>query len=203
MGITNLEEQFTFYASYHHSTVNKIIHIVCVWPILWSAFVLTEYIPLVAPDRFNYVVAVVHPLNITFVAAVFYAAVYVLMDKKAGWMGALLLLLCLVTARTFYLGAVVNYGYPAWQIAVVIQIVCWIAQFLGHGAFEGRAPALFDNLMQALVMAPFFVLLEVLFLLGYRQDFQKKIWKKVEQEIAKHKSQVNKSKSAAKSKKNK
>jgi len=203
MGITNLEEQFTFYASYHHSTVNKIIHIICVWPILWSAFVLSEYIPLEAPDRLSSVVAVVHPLNITFVVTVYYAAVYLLMDKKAGLVGALLLLCCLVTARKFYLTAAVIYGYPAWQIAVVVQIVCWIAQFLGHGAFEGRAPALFDNLMQALVMAPFFVLLEVLFLLGYRQEFQNKIWKKVEKEIARHKSQVNKSKSADKSKRNK
>lgn len=24
----------------------------------------------------------------------------------------------------------------------------WIAQFIGHGAFEGRAPALLDNLLQ-------------------------------------------------------
>ena len=39
----------------------------------------------------------------------------------------------------------------------------WIAQFIGHGVFEGKAPALFDNLVQALVSAPFFVHLEVLF----------------------------------------
>jgi len=34
-------------------------------------------------------------------------------------------------------------------------------------------------------MAPLFVLLEVMFAFGYRKGFQVKMWKKVEQEIAK------------------
>lgn len=41
------------------------------------------------------------------------------------------------------------------------QAFCWVAQFVGHGVFEGRAPALLDNLFQAFFMAPVFVLLEV------------------------------------------
>lgn len=32
-------------------------------------------------------------------------------------------------------------------IAGTIHAVCWIAQFLGHGVAEKRAPALFDNLL--------------------------------------------------------
>ena len=32
----------------------------------------------------------------------------------------------------------------------------------------GRAPALLDNLFQAVFMAPLFVLMEVMFMLGYR-----------------------------------
>lgn len=47
-----------------------------------------------------------------------------------------------------------------------IQVFCWVAQFVGHGVFEGRAPALLDNLVQALFMAPVFVLLEVRGLVG-------------------------------------
>ena len=47
-------------------------------------------------------------------------------------MGALLLLFCLVTGRGFYLGAEAVYGYPAWQIAAVIQVVCWIAQVISY-----------------------------------------------------------------------
>ncbi|KAG5240140.1 endoplasmic reticulum membrane protein [Salix suchowensis] len=47
-------------------------------------------------------------------------------------------------------------------VVLVAQIVCWTGQFIGHGVFEKRAPALLDNLVQAFVMAPFFVLLEAL-----------------------------------------
>ncbi|OXA46454.1 hypothetical protein Fcan01_18843 [Folsomia candida] len=79
MGITDLEEQFTFYASYHHSTLNKLIHIGCVWPILWSAFVLSEYIPLQVPFIPE---NPLHPPNITLITALFYAGVYIMMDKK-------------------------------------------------------------------------------------------------------------------------
>lgn len=108
--------------------MNKIIHIVCVWPILWSAYVLSEYIPFVAPEKFNAFVAVVHPLNVTFVAAVLYAIVYISMDKKAGVIATILLAFCLITSRRFYLESEVLNGYPAWQIGVVVQVVCWAAQ---------------------------------------------------------------------------
>lgn len=89
-----------------------------------------------APDQFNSLVAVVHPLNVTFVAAVFYAAVYLLMDKKAGVVGAILLAFCLVNGRRFYLDAEVSYGYPAWQIAAVVQVVCWVAQVIFLNKFH-------------------------------------------------------------------
>lgn len=41
------------------------------------------------------------------------------------------------------------------------QVACWVAQFVGHGVFEKRAPALLDNLFQAIFMAPLFVVIEV------------------------------------------
>ena len=77
------------------------------------------------------------------------------------------------------------------KVVLVAQLVCWTMQFIGHGVFEAslchaisldtmyfvitpidlqtlsslqkRAPALLDNLVQAFLMAPFFVLLEVNF----------------------------------------
>jgi uncharacterized membrane protein YGL010W len=76
-------------------------------------------------------------------------------------------------------GATANY----W--AGAIQIVCWLAQFVGHGKFEGRAPALLDNVVQAVFLAPFFVWFEILFALGYRPDLKRRVDQAVEQEIAK------------------
>lgn len=69
--------------------------------------------------------------------------------------------------------------------AAGIHVVCWIAQFIGHGRFEGRAPALLDNLVQALFLAPFFVWFEVLFFLGYRPELKRRLDKAVEQEVKK------------------
>jgi len=54
-----------------------------------------------------------------------------------------------------------------------------------HGFFEGRAPALLDNLVQALFLAPFFVWFEVLFFFGYRPELQRRLNKAVEVELSK------------------
>ncbi|KAI5056480.1 hypothetical protein GOP47_0028298 [Adiantum capillus-veneris] len=69
-----------------------------------------------------------------------------------------------------------------WKVVLVSQLVCWTSQFIGHGVFEGRSPALLDNLSQALFMAPFFVLLEVLQTAfnyepypGFRRNVQAKV----------------------------
>ena len=33
------------------------------------------------------------------------------------------------------------------NIALVVHVACWIAQFVGHGIYEGRSPALLDNIV--------------------------------------------------------
>jgi uncharacterized membrane protein YGL010W len=54
-------------------------------------------------------------------------------------------------------------------------VISWIAQFVGHGRFEGRKPALVDNLVQALFLAPMFVWYEVLFKLGFYKKLQAEV----------------------------
>lgn len=66
-----------------------------------------------------------------------------------------------------------------------IHAVSWIAQFIGHGVFEKRAPALLDNLVQALMLAPLFVWMEILFFFGYRSELKQRFEKNVELEILK------------------
>lgn len=74
------------------------------------------------------------------------------------------------------------------QVAAGVHIAGWIAQFIGHGKFEGRAPALLDNLLQAIFLAPLFVWLEFLFMFGYRPELRARVEKAIQQEIAKFKS---------------
>ncbi len=50
----------------------------------------------------------------------------------------------------------------------------------------GRRPALLDNLFQSLVLAPFFVLEEIMFKFGYRPDLKRLILKDSSQRILRH-----------------
>jgi len=77
-----------------------------------------------------------------------------------------------------------TYGMVANKWAIGLHVVSWIAQFVGHGIFEGRAPALLDNLVQALFLAPFFVWLEILFFFGYRPELKSRLDQAVKKDVA-------------------
>ena len=54
-----------------------------------------------------------------------------------------------------------------WRVAAFLFVVGWVFQFVGH-AFEGRRPALVDNLFQAFV-GPMFIMAEFLAFVGLRR----------------------------------
>eukprot|EP00344_Euplotes_crassus_P002473 CAMPEP_0196995072 /NCGR_PEP_ID=MMETSP1380-20130617/1260_1 /TAXON_ID=5936 /ORGANISM="Euplotes crassus, Strain CT5" /LENGTH=156 /DNA_ID=CAMNT_0042410639 /DNA_START=102 /DNA_END=572 /DNA_ORIENTATION=- len=60
------------------------------------------------------------------------------------------------------------YGVPYFWFLLYLQAFSWIMQFIGHGVFEKRAPALLSNLFSALV-APDFVVIEILYMFGYNK----------------------------------
>lgn len=121
------------------------------------------------------------PPSFGTLAIVVYATLYILMEPVAGALLAPLLL-----GGTAYSTHLTNtYGSTANYWAFGLFITSWIAQFIGHGAFEGRAPALFDNLVQAFFFAPLFVWMEILFYFGYRPELKGRIDKAVRQEVEK------------------
>ncbi|XP_059644968.1 2-hydroxy-palmitic acid dioxygenase mpo1 [Cornus florida] len=159
MGLFDLEKHFAFYGAYHKNPVNIFIHMLFVWPIFFTSLVLFYFTPSVyylnCPFQCSHGLA----LNFGFFFALIYALFYVCLDKKAGSLGALICLVCWVGSN--FLAR--NLGYSlAWKVVLAAQLFCWTGQFIGHGVFEKRAPALLDNLVQAFLMAPFFVLLEAL-----------------------------------------
>jgi len=108
---------------------------------------------------------------------------YVFLDVKAGSLAALLCAICWVASS--FIASRLGFSL-AWKVVLVAQILCWTVQFIGHGIFEGRAPALLDNLVQAFIMAPFFVLLEALqTFFGYEpySGFHATVQAKIEAEI--------------------
>ena len=104
------------------------------------------------------------------------------MEPVAG--GILAPLLLAGTACAKYLTH--TYGAAANYWALGIFVTSWIAQFVGHGVFEGRAPALLDNVVQAIFLAPFFVWMEILFACGYRPELHARVENAVQQEVEKY-----------------
>jgi uncharacterized membrane protein YGL010W len=119
--------------------------------------------------------------NLGTFAAMTWGGLYLLLEPVAG--GALALISLGAAAGTNYFRLQDPAGTT--KVAIAVHIVCWLLQFLGHGKFEGRAPALLDNLFQAIFLAPLFVWLELLFILGYRPELKKRVDQAVLVEIAK------------------
>ncbi|KAF3437645.1 hypothetical protein FNV43_RR20401 [Rhamnella rubrinervis] len=180
-GLFDLEKHFAFYGAYHSNPINIFIHTLFVWPIVFFTLVLMYFTPALfnSPSGFDQRLV----LNLGFVSTVIYSLFYIFLDKRAGSVAALLCFICWVGASV-----VANQlGFSlAWKVALAAQLLCWTGQFIGHGVFEKRAPALLDNLVQAFLMAPFFVLLEVLQTgFGYEPypGFHERVESKIKAEI--------------------
>jgi len=187
----DLKKQFTFYASYHNDPFNVAIHLVCIWQLLWSSIALLQYTPAILPTP-SFVTSLSPALadvsiNLAFAWSMIYIVSYLLMDPVAGGLGATMVGALYLMTGTLVKANPTVAGYPLFQVLVVFHVAMWIAQFIGHGVFEGRAPALIESWDQALITAPLFVLLEVLFFLGYRKQFYDECMVQVKENIAEYK----------------
>ncbi|EDQ88196.1 uncharacterized protein MONBRDRAFT_37508 [Monosiga brevicollis MX1] len=117
-------------------------------------------------------------ISLGSIVAAVYAAGYLAMEPVAGSIASICLLYgsnCALNYATTEPNAMIKLG--------ALHASCWAMQFFGHFVFEGRAPALFDNLFQSLYLAPLFVLLEIMFMFGYRPDLSKSIYDNAERDI--------------------
>jgi uncharacterized membrane protein YGL010W len=151
-----IEEQMATYAAYHQDARNKATHFIGV-PVI----VLSLFIPL-AWLRFEGVSA-------GMIVAAALLVYYLLLDVPLGLamlvvFGALLW----VGERIAMLGAL-----QGWTWFAVLFVGGWILQLVGH-AYEGRRPALADNLFQIFV-APIFLAAEAFFALGYKPGLQEAV----------------------------
>ena len=148
-----LEDQMSFYAAYHQDARNKATHFVGVPMIIVSLFIPLAWLRL---D--------VGGLAIT--GAMIFAAVvlayYFFLDVPLAIATSIVTIGFLVGADWLARqGAAVG-----WSAFGLLFAGGWIIQLVGH-AFEGRKPALADNLFQIFI-APIFLCAEVFFALGYK-----------------------------------
>ena len=134
------------YGSSHQNPTNKLLHWLCVPPIVLAVlgFLWSVPVPAALADTSPYANWA------TLVAAA--ALLYYLALSPALAAGAALAFLLLL-ALTHALTAL---PWPLWATSLVIFVLAWIGQFIGH-AVEGKRPSFFKD-VQFLMIGPLWLL---------------------------------------------
>lgn len=153
------------YAAYHGHPVNRLTHFFGVPLIMFALFIPLSWVGLSASGI---------TITLAMLLALFVLTYYFLLDTS------------LAIAMTFFTGLLlaiahwVAFSQPL-SFGLTVFAACfvggWILQLVGH-VFEGRRPALVDNLWQIFV-APVFLMAEVFFALGFKQDVRERVKKRM------------------------
>jgi uncharacterized membrane protein YGL010W len=134
------------YGASHQHPTNKLLHWICVPPIVLAALGLLWSVPL--PTAWS---GVSQWLNWATLAAAA-GLVYYLLLSPALAVGALLALVALLGVTH----ELARLPWPLWLTSMVIFVIAWIGQFIGH-AVEGKRPSFFKDL-QFLLIGPLWLL---------------------------------------------
>jgi len=152
----SLEDQMSVYAAYHQDARNKATHFVGVPVIVLSLMIPLSWLQ-------------VEGISAAMVITAALLAYYLVLDLVLG------LAMCVVMGALLWLGQIIaDQGVLAgWSWFAVLFVGGWALQLWGH-VFEGRKPALVDNLFQIFV-APIFLAAEVFFALGYKPALRERV----------------------------
>lgn len=129
IGIFDLENHFAFYGAYHSNLINIAIHMLFVWPILFTTLLILSFSPsLLNLPRVEFSLFgeydVVLVLNIGFLLTLIYSVFYISLDVKAGSLAALLCLFCWVSSS--FLASCLGFSL-AWKVNN--NFVCYLSIF--------------------------------------------------------------------------
>jgi uncharacterized membrane protein YGL010W len=153
------QNQLATYASYHRDPRNQLTHLIGIPAIVFSLLVPLALARL--PGGAALGVSWAMP-----VAALALAG-WIALDRVIGLAMLIILVPMLVIAEWI----ATRFGATtAWIVFAVFFIGGWIFQLVGH-VWEGRRPALTDNLFQAFI-GPMFIMAEVLMWLGFKPELK-------------------------------
>jgi uncharacterized membrane protein YGL010W len=161
-----LPEHMAFYAAYHRDARNRLTHFIGVPAIAFAILIPMSWLNIALGGLDI-------SLAMAFTAAVL--ALYFVLDLALAVAMALFFLPLLGLAE--WVGD--KSSAFGWTVFGLLFVGGWIAQLIGH-VFEGRRPALVDNLFQILV-APIFLMAEAAFALGYRRALREEVERLVPQ----------------------
>jgi uncharacterized membrane protein YGL010W len=155
------ERQMAMYTTYHRDWRNRLTHFFGVPAIIFAL--------LVAMGLWRWHIGGYDlSLGVAFALAVF--VLWLVMD--AGIALPLIVVLVPVLALAEFIAREAP-AMTAWTVVAVFFIGGWVLQLLGH-VYEGRKPALVENLFQIFV-APMFLVAEPIFALGFRRTLHDRV----------------------------
>lgn len=158
-----LEDQMAFYAAYHQDARNKFSHFIGVPAIVLGVMVALAWIRVDVGGA---------PISAAMVITAILLAYYFFLDIPLGIAMAVVFAALLYAAEL--IAALPMKEGVAWFF--VLFAGGWVIQLIGH-VYEGRKPALVDNLFQIFV-APIFLCAEVFFALGYKPALHSAVQKR-------------------------
>jgi uncharacterized membrane protein YGL010W len=151
------------YAAYHQDARNKFSHFIGVPAIVLGVMVALGWLRLEVAGT---------TISGAMVITALLLAYYVFLDLALGL--AMLAVFALLLYCAEMIAVMPIRQSVGWFI--VLFAGGWVVQLVGH-VFEGRKPALADNLFQIFV-APIFLCAEVFFALGYKPDLHASVQKR-------------------------
>ncbi len=147
--MTKLDTLLTKYGESHQNGTNKLIHWIAVPSIVFSLLGLIWAIPM--PEFMK-------PYPYFNIASIFIAfALYYYWRLSAILAFAMIFVIGLFSYLIVQLEYLERAGGPAmWLICVIIFVVAWVFQFVGH-KIEGKKPSFFKDL-QFLLIGPIWLL---------------------------------------------
>ncbi|TAJ41109.1 MAG: DUF962 domain-containing protein [Reyranella sp.] len=149
--------QLASYASVHRDWRNKATHFVGIPVIVFSLLLLLSLWRFELGDR---------EWTVSLAVAIVAVLGWIALDLGIGiLMGALM-------APAWYaadaLAGALGSPSATWTAFTVLFVGGWVLQFLGHH-YEGKRPALLDNIFQGFI-GPMFLVAETMVVMGYRRD---------------------------------
>lgn len=164
-------EQMAMYSAYHTDKRNQMTHHVGVPMIVFSVMILLGQVTL---HTFEGGIITLAGALITILLLM-----YILAAPMVG-----LIALIIYSVLLYFAERIGAMGTATAMMSFgALFVLGWIIQFWGH-AYEGRKPALFDNLLQ-IFMAPSFLIAEILFAVGLQQGLKQEIEARMPRYMAK------------------
>ncbi|HUY84092.1 MAG TPA: DUF962 domain-containing protein [Steroidobacteraceae bacterium] len=149
-----VDQWLTEYGESHRHPTNKRLHWICVPVIVWCVIALLWSVP--TGGRWHAF------LNFGVLAAAAALAYYALLSAPLA-LGALPILLAMIASLP-----IIEHSRlaPVWHAAVVLFVLAWIGQFIGH-KIEGKRPSFLKDIL-FLLIGPLWLLADVYRRLGIR-----------------------------------